>query len=41
MTYMKKCPHCNKKSYSADKKSWICPYCGEKLDDVDANRSQN
>ena len=28
----KKCPHCDKNSYSAsDKGVWICPYCGKDI----------
>ncbi|MFW6025310.1 MAG: hypothetical protein ACOCRX_03120 [Candidatus Woesearchaeota archaeon] len=34
MTYVKKCPDCKGKSYSASKKKWICPYCGKDLNKV-------
>lgn len=31
--YIKICSECEGKSYSADKRDWECPYCGENLDD--------
>jgi hypothetical protein len=34
--YVKECPECKGKSYSADKNSWVCPYCGKYLNDVKA-----
>jgi len=39
--YVKECPECNRRSYSADKNSWICPYCGENLDNVETIRTKN
>jgi len=33
----KQCPRCNQNSYSSsDRESWICPYCGLDLRDVEA-----
>ncbi len=31
MAYIKLCPECGKRSISASKGKWICPYCGEDL----------
>jgi tRNA(Ile2) C34 agmatinyltransferase TiaS len=39
--YVKKCPECKGKSYSAGKKNWSCPYCGEDLNDVKAKQPEN
>ena len=39
--YVKKCPECKGKSYSSGKKNWICPYCGEDLNDVEAEIAEN
>jgi len=39
--YVKKCPECKGKSYSAGKSNWICPYCGEDLNDVKAEQPEN
>jgi tRNA(Ile2) C34 agmatinyltransferase TiaS len=36
--YVKECPKCKGKSYSASRKNWICPYCGEDLNDVEPER---
>ena len=37
MTYFKQCPECDNRCYSASwRGSWECPYCGRKLDDVEA-----
>jgi len=38
---VKKCPECKGKSYSAGGKEWICPYCGEDLNDVEAEIAEN
>ena len=33
--YTKKCPACNKNSFSSsDKNQWICPYCDENITSV-------
>jgi len=35
--YQKKCPECDKYSYSASKVGfWECAYCGSKIDEVKA-----
>ena len=35
--YMKKCPECEKKSYSASKKGkWSCPECKRSISHVNA-----
>jgi len=40
--YMKVCPECEKKSYSASKiEEWTCPYCNENLTDIEAKISDN
>lgn len=41
LAYIKKCPKCDGKSYSASKRNWICPYCGEDLKEVEAARAKN
>ncbi|HHV27934.1 MAG TPA: hypothetical protein GXX63_12175 [Tissierellia bacterium] len=33
--YTKKCPACNKNSFSSsDKNQWICPYCEKDITEV-------
>ena len=34
--YVKSCPSCGRRSFSADLNSWTCPYCGNDLNDVEA-----
>jgi len=35
--YMKECPECGKKAYSAsDRGKWSCPHCNEDLTDIKA-----
>lgn len=41
LAYVKKCPKCKGKSYSASKKKWKCPYCGADLKKVKAERAKN
>jgi tRNA(Ile2) C34 agmatinyltransferase TiaS len=31
----KLCPRCGKTSHSAGARPWICPHCGENMDDVE------
>ena len=33
MAYIKLCPECERRSISASKSKWTCPYCGEDLSD--------
>jgi hypothetical protein len=33
----KTCPRCNKTSYSAEARPWICPYCGLDIAEVPIN----
>ena len=36
--YLKICPKCNEKSYSASKiNDWICPICDEDITEVEAS----
>ena len=38
----KKCPKCNKISYSAaEMGNWICPYCGNNLKDIPAQEKKD
>ena len=40
--YMKKCPECEKKSYSASKQGkWFCPHCKQDLTKVEAKLPDN
>ena len=34
--FKKKCPYCERYSYSNDNKSWVCPYCSKHLNNIDA-----
>ena len=40
--YMKICPECKGKSYSASKQGkWTCPYCGKDLSKVNVRKPGN
>jgi len=40
--YMKECPGCKKKAYSAsDRGEWSCPHCNEDLTDLEAKIPDN
>ncbi len=39
--YMKICPECNKKSYSASDGSWECPHCQADLREVETQPVDN
>jgi tRNA(Ile2) C34 agmatinyltransferase TiaS len=39
--YMKVCPECEGKSYSSGRSNWICPYCGEDLNDIVAEQPES
>jgi len=41
LAYVKKCPNCKGESYSASKKKWFCPYCGEDLKEIEAKRAKS
>ena len=41
LAYLKKCPECKRKSYSASNKNWSCPYCGKDLKEIKAKLAEN
>ena len=41
MAYKKECPKCNSVSYSSNRRGWICPYCGEDIDEVEIKIANN
>lgn len=41
MAHMKICSHCNNRSFSSNKKNWVCPICGEDISDVKTSPINN